>query len=163
MVDLMMFVGILWYYLTSVKLHSSVRINLTYSWPAYEKFHVNLISLALFFVKWWTSLTTLTGVCSWLVSDLSVTDIWLTCDLHLTHLWPYFDIRRVELRIIRVVCDDGASGGQLKQKLDNLSDVSDNVRDRGTLLLTARQRNCYSWYKPEHKACRPKSRCRNWF
>jgi len=34
-----------------------------------------------------------------------------------------------------VVCVIVASGDQLKQKLDNLSDtVSDNVRDRGTLL-----------------------------
>jgi len=34
------------------------------------------------------------------------------------------------------VCDVGASGDQLKQKLDSISDsVSDNVRDRGTLLL----------------------------
>jgi len=34
------------------------------------------------------------------------------------------------------VCDVAASGDQLKQKLDSISDsVSDNVRDRGTLLL----------------------------
>lgn len=36
------------------------------------------------------------------------------------------------------MCGVAASGDQLKQKLDNLSDVSDNVRDRGTLLLAAR-------------------------
>jgi len=41
------------------------------------------------------------------------------------------------------VCDVDALGDQLKQKLDNLSDVSDNVRDRGTLLLAARHRDSY--------------------
>ena len=37
-----------------------------------------------------------------------------------------------------MICCVGASGDQLKQKLDSISDtVSDNVRDRGTLSLVA--------------------------
>jgi len=38
-----------------------------------------------------------------------------------------------------------ASGDQLKQKLDNLSDVSDNVRDRGTSLIAARHKDSLSF------------------